>query len=236
MRALRILPLFAPLLLLGCEDPPAPAGTAAGSATATAAATTKKSAPPAMPPPKPLNVEGLKKALKCGGGGHGPCGVLDKFAGCIAWNPVARSGEGRWLGKGHVVKNGKFIDEFTLLRTKRVPLDEVGPGQLPAKIGITNIPDDRTTEQNHARKAIGAFSRGDVPRPNINKAITYINQRQDWPEAFSMKTEGHQVYVAVEAGAYLCELKNQQLMMVKLSGNREHKADGVYATLYAVTW
>ena len=219
--------------LAGCDDKPKqPAAPPTTSASATATTTTAQ----ALPTPKALDVKALKASLKCGTGGHGPCGVLDAFTGCISWSPVTSGGDGRWLGEGYIVKKGAFLDELTLLRSKRVPLADVGPGQLPAKIGITSVPDDRSTVRAHARKAINAYKRGDVPKKNINRAITYINERQDWPEAFSMKADGNQVYVAVDAGAHLCALKDQRLLVVKLSGNREHKADGVYATLYPVSW
>lgn len=235
MRALPALSAVAALsiCLLGCDDKPKPAPTATASASATAATTSQA---PTMPPPKPLDVAGLKQALKCGSGGHGPCGVLDAFTACTEWNPVSQSGDSRWLGEGSVVTKGAFVDQITLMRSKRVPLDEVGPGQLPAKIGIAALPDDLSTELGHARKAINAFKRGDVPKQNINAAITFVKQKDDWPDAFSMQAEQYEVYVAVEGGAHLCYLENQRLLVVKLSGNREHKADGVYATLWAVTW
>jgi hypothetical protein len=238
MRARRsTLPLFCALLslsLFACEDSTKKTAPSA-TATSEAKAPTKKSAAPAPPPPKPLDVAGLQKALKCGAVGHGPCEVLEQFEGCIDWSPVTQSGDGRWLGKSTVVKKGSFVDEVALLRTKRVPLSEVGPGQLPAKIGLTDIPDDRVTEKRQAEKAIRAYDRGDVPRPS-NQVIDYIKKRNDWPEAFAMKAEDHQVYVAVDAGMYLCQKDNQRLLAIKLSNNREHRGDGVYAMLHPVSW
>ena len=220
------------LALLGCDDPPKPPPPAP-SATAS---TTTTSEQPRLPKPAALDVEDLKKSLKCGAAGHGPCEVLGGFSSCIEWDPVTSSGEGRWLGESYVVEKGAFTDDFTILRTKRVALSDVGPGQLPAKIGIANIPDDLSVERSQAQKAINAFKRGDVAKRNINKGIEYLKQRSDWPEAFSMRTDGNQVYVAAGAGAYLCEQSDQRLLVVSLAGNREHKADGVYATLYPVTW
>lgn len=226
---------LATLALAACDDPNA---KTAPTASATAADTTpppKKSAAPAPPPPKPLAVADMQKALKCGGVGHGPCEVLEQFAECAEWNPVTQSGDGRWLGKATVVKKGEFVDEVALLRTKRVPLSEVGPGQLPAKIGLTTIPDDDITEKRQAEKAIRAYDRGDVPRPS-NQVIDYIKNKNEWPEAFSMQAEDNQVYVAVEAGMYLCQKDNQRLLAIKLSNDRQHKGDGTYAMMHPVSW
>ena len=222
------------LTLTGCDDPkPTPTAT-----SATAAATTTSSAAPKkqLPKPKPLDVKAMQSALKCGGMGHGPCEVLEEFSSCEKWNPVTQSGDGRWLGESSIVKDGKFVSDLVIMRSKRVPLAEVGPGQLPAKIGVVKIDDSLTVEREHAKKAIRAFKRGDVTKRNINKAITYIKQRKDWPEAFSIESDQNQVYAAVGAGAYFCAKKDQRLLVVKLSGNREHKADGTYATLYPVQW
>jgi hypothetical protein len=231
-RAALCIALLAAPAIAGCKDEPKPTAT---TATATASAVAPKSAAPAPPPPKPLDVEGLKKALKCGGAGHGPCEILDQFASCAKWSPVTQSGDGRWLGKSVNVKKGAFVDDVALLRTRRVPLAEVGPGQLPAKIGLTTIPENQVTERRQAEKAIRAYDRGDVPRPT-NQVVEYIKRRKDWPEAFSVAAENNQVYVAVDAGMYLCHHDDQRLLVVKLSSNREHMGDGTYAMLHPVSW
>jgi hypothetical protein len=111
----------------------------------------------------------------------------------------------------------------------------VGPGQLPVKIGIDTIPDDRAAERRHAEKAVRAYKRGDVTTPT-NQAVRYVKERTEWPEAFAMQTTGPQVYVAVAGGAYLCARQDQRLIVVKRAGSRSHPADGIYAVLWPVTW
>jgi hypothetical protein len=175
----------------------------------------------------------LQKTLKCGKGAAGPCGVLEELKECEKWSPVTQSGDGRWLGESFVVKKGSFIDELALMRSKRVPLDQVGTGQLPVKIAVTDVPGEHKT---NAGKAVRAFQRGDVPT-KLNLAIDYIKARQEWQGAFSVQAEDNQVYVASGGGVYICaHNKGQLLLMVKRSGDREHPADGVYARMYAVSW
>ena len=134
-----------------------------------------------------------------------------------------------------MVSQSKFIPEFTLLRSKRVAVNQVGPGQIAAKLGVANIPDDRAAEKRHAEKALRAYKRGDVTKA-INAAVRYIKQRDDWPEAFALQAEANQIYVAVSGGAYLCARKDQRLIVVKRAGNRTHPADGVYAIMWPVSW
>lgn len=223
------------LVILGC-DPNKDAGQVTPPAATTAAASATSAASGVAPAaPEQLDVGELKRALKCGAGGHGPCGVLEQLTDCLPWSPVTKSGDGRWLGEGHVVKNGVFVDDFVLLRSKRVNPGDVGPGQLLAKIGIDTIPEDRAAERRHADKAVRAFKRGDVTTAT-NQAVRYVKQRTEWPEAFSMQTAGPQVFVAVAGGAYLCARKDQRLVVVKRSGSRSHPGDGIYAVLWPVAW
>jgi hypothetical protein len=231
MRSLLLLAALA--ALAACDDKPKP-DAAAPTASATAAAPSASATEP-LPTPEALDVDALKKALKCGAAGHGPCSVLAELADCKQWDPVTQSGDGRWVGEGYVVDTGAFTEELTLLRTRRVPLDEVGPGQLPAKISIDKIPDDLSGERENAQKAIGAYKRGDVPT-KFNTGVEYIKKREDWPEAFSMKAKGNQVFVAVDGGAHLCALPDQRLLMVRRAASPKHPADGVYAMLWPVSW
>jgi hypothetical protein len=234
MRKLSALVILA-LLLFGCDQTPKP-GAGASSATATATGKAKPTTTAkAGPPPKALAVASLKKALKCGASSPGPCEVLADFEKCNAWNPVARSGDGRWIGTGYVVKQGKFVDELTVLRTKRVPLTEVGPGQLPVMIAIGNIPNDRDAVVRHAPKVIRALASGDVPK-HTNAAVAYLKKRTDWSDNYVMQAEGVQIYVAVDGGAHICVINNQRLLMVRRTGGSGNAADGVYATLYPVSW
>lgn len=214
-----------------CKDEPAPTAT---TATATAA--------PAPPPPtaapqtpEALDVEGLKTALKCTSAGHGPCGVLLEFADCKAWSPITDSGDGRWMGHGSVVEKGAFVDDIFLLRSRRVPTAEVGPGQLGAKIAIATLPSDRSVELEEAKRAINSYRRGDVPRPG-NTGVKFLKEMEDWSESFSTQAKDDQIYLANQGGGWLCAKDDQRLLLVRLASSREHKADGVYATLYPVTW
>jgi hypothetical protein len=234
---LGVSPLVGTLLALGtvmvagCEppasDPPPPA--------ATASAEVRKETPKAMAPPGDLEVSKLQEALKCADdAASGACGVLTQFATCKAWDASVPSGDGRWIGKGYRVVKGAVEEEFTLLRARRVPLDDVGPGQLPVKVGISAIPTDHAA-YGTAQRAVDAFSRHDVP-PNKNPAVSFVNDLEEWPEAYAIQTVGKQVYVAAEGGGFLCMGPKQQVLLVKKAATRGTVGDGLYAELWATTW
>lgn len=138
------------------------------------------------------------------------------------------------MGHGYVVKKGKFEEELTLFRTRRVPSSEVGPGQLPVKLGLTYLPSEHNAHATAAR-AIRQFARHDVP-PRKNPAVTYTNELKDWPEFSAIHTESKHVYMVFEGGAFLCTGAKQQLVLIKRAATRGSVGDGLYAELWATSW
>ena len=218
-------------LFLGCDKAAQPKPTkpkASASAKSTAQAKAKPKLRPAA-----LNVAQLKAQLKCSGGGHGPCAVLDEMKTC---EPLAlRSADMRWLGKGEVVDKGAFVSEIAMLRMKRVGTATVSPGQLAMKVAIEKLDDDRGTEKTHALKAIRELRRGDVTKAT-NQAVRYIKNKSEWQESFAMQAEANQAYVTVAGGAYLCLKKDRRMIVVKHAGSQTHPADGLYAVMWPISW
>lgn len=230
--------VFSCVLLAGCDDK-----TSTTAATATASATAE--APTAKPTaslapvekPKPLDLATIKKSLRCSGKtASGPCPVLEKFEACRAdWSPITQSGDGRWIGHGAIAKKGQFIEEYMIMRARRVGLADVAPGALGVKIAITEVPNEAAI-QNSIGIAFRALDRGDTVKPG-NHAVDFVRDKEDWPEAYAQQADGHQVFVATGAGAYLCaDPSTQALHVVKLAASSEHPGDGFYATLYPTQW
>jgi hypothetical protein len=230
----------AAFLLAGCDrgatGAPAPSATAADTPSASATGTAPPPAStPAAPPPAALDVEALKKALKCAATSPGPCEVLASFADCTAWEPASQSGDARWLGEAFVARKGAFTTDFAMLRAKRVPASAVAPGQLGARVGFALVPEAEKAAREHAEKAVRAYKRGDVTLPT-NAAVRYVKERGEWPELFASRAAASQVHLADDGGAHVCALRDQRLLVVRLAAAREHPADGLYAVLWPVSW
>jgi len=232
---------FVNVTLLGC-NPPASSGGAAPSAAAPASAAAETPAPPSAPvamspAPENLNVAELQKTLKCASSASsGACGVLTKFStACTAWTGVAPAGDGRWFGRGYVIQGGKTTEQITLLRSRRVPSTEVGPGQVAARLSVAELPKEAGLPFEHADRTIRIFERIDVPK-KADPTIEYIKQRTDWPEVFATRTTGGHVYAISQAGTYVCQGPKQQLFMVQRAATRGGSGDGIYAELWAATW
>ena len=232
---MRLGPLTcAVLLLAGCKDKPKPTTTTAASAAPTAVAAAPKVV---VAKAKALDVAQLQKALRCTKGSThaGPCSVLAAFENCVALPRLTGAGESRYLGEGYRVKSGAFVDEFTVLKRWSITTKEAGPGQMPNKFAIGAIPDTRSGAIRHAKKAIAKYRRGDVTKA-MNAAVRYVKERTDWSEARATPAEKNQIYISSNGPAYLCSLKNQRVLLVQQSALTDKAADGVYATLWPVSW
>src|SRR5262245_3818687 len=234
---------LAVLVLLGACDPK-PSGSGATGATSTAAAPTTASAAvkvsavpsstePVPPPPADLDIAGLQKALGCGGSAKsGPCGVLTGFASCKPWSADAPSGDGRWIGRGIEIDGKKTTEQVTVLRLRRVSLSEVGPGQLPARVGLGVIEKDEGNAYSEADRAIRALERTDVP-PKSSPTIAHLKEMTQWTEAFVTRTSGGHVYGISQGGLYVCEGSKHELFLVRRASTRSGAGDGLYATVWA---
>ncbi len=221
------------LFALSACDKPAPAPSAATSGSAAAA---EPPAPvPAPAAPSDLDVPAAQKALKCGGERSGACGVLAKMASCAAWNPVVPSGDGRWLGRGWLVEGAKTTDQITLVRARRVPTGEVGPGQIGVRIAVTDLPRQEGAAFDQAERAIRAFERADVP-PRSSPTLEYVKRRTDWSEAFAARTVSGQVYALTQNGTYLCQGPGRSLLVAQRDSAHDTSSDGLYAELWPTSW
>ena len=182
-----------------------------------------------------LDLPATQTALKCAKNPKGgACVLLAAFSSCSVWNPVVPSGDGRWIGRGHRVADGKVTEEIVLLRSRRVPLTEVGPGQLPVKIGLAEVPKTDKTLQEQAERALRALERHDVP-PRSNSALEYIKKLTDWSESSALRTKAGQLMFLADGDGYVCQGSKQQLMMIKRARGGG-PGDGLYAELWATTW
>ncbi len=232
--------LFVSTNLVACDPSGAVSGPSPQSSTVPALPPAVSTAPPALDTaptaPEDLDIKGLQKQLTCPTDAKsGPCSVLAAFGTCNQWNASTPSGDGRWIGKGYRVEGGKTSDEFVVFRARRVPQNEVGPGQLTLKIGIANITKSDGAAFEQADKAIRQFARHDVP-PRGNAAVEFLNRKDTWPEGFVNRTAGGQVYVVLEGGAFVCQGTHQQLIVVHRASTRGGKADGLYAEVWPSSW
>jgi hypothetical protein len=224
-------------LLAGCSDQAAPGAQASATATATAAPSpTAPAAPRALPDDLPLDP--LREALACAkvepDKAKGLCRVLALAGTCKPWAGLAQSGEGRYLGRAYTVEGPKREERLVIVRTRTVPLVDVGPGELNAKLAISLVPKD-DAQLGNADRAIKAYERFDVP-PKANPAVAWVKAYDSFEDLPAMRTTTGKVLVLDDSHAMLCEGDNQRLFLVHPAGPTGKKGDGVYAELWPVSW
>jgi hypothetical protein len=226
--------------LVACDQVGSTSGPAPQASTVPPLPSAVSTAPPALDTvataPEDLDVKGLQKQLVCPADPKsGPCSVLAAFTSCTQWSATTPSGDGRWIGRGYRVEGGKTTEEFTVFRARRMPQNEVGPGQLPLKVGIAELAKSEGAAWEQAERAIKAFSHHDVP-PRGNAAVEYLKRKENWPEGFVLRTAGGQAYVVLEGGAFVCQGTHQQLIVVHRAATRGGKGDGLYAEVWPSSW
>jgi hypothetical protein len=223
------------LVLMSCNADRGPAPAASASAAAVPSAVRTGTVEP-TPAADDLDAAPLKQALKCASDAKkGPCGVLAAFSTCTAWSGTVPSGDGRWLGRGFRVDGGKTTEQFTIVRAKTVPSSEVGPGQLPVKIGIAEIANGDGNAYDQADRAVRALERRDVP-PRQSPTIEFVKNKSEWPEASATRTKSGQIYVIAQGGGFVCQGPEQRLLVVQRATSIAANADGLYAELWPTTW
>ncbi len=225
----------------GCDPKGGESGAVTTAGSGAPASTSSSGVPivaadPVPPAPPDLDVAALQKTLACAANAKsGPCAVLAGFASCKAWSAEVPSGDGRWIGRGFEVDGKKTTEQVTVLRARRVPTGEVGPGQLPSRVGLGSIEKETGSPFNEADKAIRAMERSDVP-PKGNAAIEHLKGITQWSEAYVTRTAGGQVYGLSHGGLYVCEGAKRELYVVRRESTRTGTGDGLYATLWGATW
>jgi hypothetical protein len=259
MRAPLLLP-FAVLALAACDHSSSGSATPSGSSSAAASAASaapadsaggapagSASADPPVEggskyglgdPPRlaDADVETLQKGLKCTAVSAlkaGPCKILAAMEKCADWNPVATSGDGRYIGHGWQVAGATTTDIVTILRSHTVPQSDLKPWQLPVKISTDSIAKGAGPAFTQADRVITALSHHEAA-PAKNAAVDLLKTKSDWKdEAPAAKTMGSMIEMFSERPTYACQGPAKQIVLVQQDGSDVGvKSDGLYAELW----
>ena len=219
--------------LAGCDKPQDKKGVS--SAAASAAVEPAPSVAPVVPPaPTDMDVTALERDLNCSKSGpKQACRILKEFAASQRYTARTPSGEGRWVGQAFTVEKGVEKERELILWAKSVPTSQVGPGDLPYKVGFDFFPDDL---KSHAERLVRALSHGDAPSPK-NQAFPYVQSFVPGNPRVIVNTAGQSVHVTAEASVYIRAKAPRSVYFVNPSNSREAApGDGMYAELWLAVW
>jgi hypothetical protein len=235
MRISALLFLSAALVVTTGCDKPAPGGPT----DAAPAATPKPEPVPARPRPEDLDVSGIREPLKCAPNAKKPvCTVLSEFEKADAWNlDTIRGTDARYFGQVTVIEKGQTRTPFVFLIVKKVPTNDVAPGDLAIKVALREVDASLEKENTHAPKLLRALERDDVGS-RYNAAADYLKTYapSNWDGA--VVTAGPSTLLYSEGGVYVRETKTRRLQVVKLSAVTHDvtPGDGMYGMLHPVSW
>ncbi len=220
--------------LAGC-DKAATNKSAGPSAPSTVEPAPSASQPVPVPPaPADIQVEALLEELKCAKAGpKQACRVIKEFAQAQRFTAQPPSGEGRWVGQAYTVDKGVEKKKESILWAKRVPTSQVGPGDLPVKVGYEFFPDYL---DSHAEKLVRALSRGDPPSPK-NQAFPFVQKVVPGKQRVIVNTNGQSVHVTSEESIYIRAKAPRGVYLVNPSNaTGASSGDGMYAELWLADW
>jgi hypothetical protein len=224
-----ILALVAPA---GCDksEPKKDTGQVAPSAVA-AAPTVSAPAPPA---PADINVNALGEDLKCPKSGpKQACRIIKEFAQSKRFTAQTPSGEGRWVGQAFIVEKGVEKQREIVLWAKRVPTSQVGPGDLPIKVGYEFFADEL---KSHAEKLVRALSHGEPPSPK-NQAFPFVQKMVPSKQRVIVNTNDQSVHVTSEESIYIRAKAPRSVYLVNpANASGAGSGDGMYAELWLADW
>lgn len=216
-----------------CESKPHPSTAPSAALPVVPASAPIKIAEAPRPAPADLGLEPMLKDLKCDKKVKtDSCRILTDFAAGSRWTAQTPAGEGRWLGQAFVREKGVEKKQLILLWAKQMPTSQVGPGDLPLRIGTGTLADDFI---EHGFKMVTALSQSDQPSKR--------NQARPQVEAFVPTTHRGAVYTAgasmrliSEESVYLRQSGRKVLLVMPNQAQNAQAGDGTYAEFWRATW
>lgn len=230
------LALTVTLAALGCESNKgkvAIGASAASAPTAPAEAAPIKTAEAPRQAPADVDVAPLIKNLKCDKKAKtDSCRILNEFAEGSRFIAQTPAGEGRWIGNAFVREKGKETKRLMLLWAKQVPTSQVGPGDLPVRIGTSTLDEDLV---EHGFKMVNALSRSDQPSRR-NQARSAVDTFVPTTQRGAVNTAGASVRLISEESTYLRQSGRKVLMLTPSQDQAASPGDGTYAEFWRATW
>jgi hypothetical protein len=227
------------MCLQACDTKESPARPAAPAATSAAQAT----APPpvaALPPPvaqqasADIDVAALQKQLGCStSAGKQACRILAEFAEARRFTGDTPSGDGKWFGNAYTIEKKAEKNELMIFCAKRVGTAQIGPSDLPIRVGFGTLPEDKRA---HGQRLAAALSRSDVVGKN-NQALPFVKNFTPTGDRGVVPTSGASVRLIADETVYVREAAGQKVLLVRPSTRGSAApGDGTYAELWLATW
>lgn len=228
-------------VLIGCNSKTdATARITQGEPSATSPATTS-TPPPVVPAPKveDVDVSGLKQFLRCPSKGHvAACEVLEGFEQAESWNlTTIHNDVARYFGQATEIKNGVSQSRWVFMIVRRLPLNEVHPGNLAIRVALRDLEEKLTAENANAPR-LWRVLKHDNAAAKRNRMVDYLQTYAPSTWDTAGPTSGKSSILHVGEGMYVRQDAKYALYIVSVPptrpGSNEH--DATLIKLYPVSW
>jgi len=234
MNATKIAVMFTcALALFGCDEKTAKPGVALAAPSASEGPAPVKVLEAPRPAPADIVIEPLLKELKCDKKSKtDSCRLLTEFSSATRWVAQTPAGEGRWVGNAFVREKGVEKKQLMLLWAKQMPTSQVGPGDLPIRVGTGTLEPELI---EHGFKMIAAISRSDQPSKR-NQARPAVEAFTPTTHRGAVNTAGASVRLISEESVYLRQVGRKVLLVMPSQASGATAGDGTYAEFWRATW
>jgi hypothetical protein len=223
------------LCLQACENKAQPVPPAASVAPVAAPPAPAPVAQPPQPASPDVDVAALQKQLGCSATAVAKesCRILAEFAEGRRFTGETPSGEGRWFGNAYTVEKKKETTDLLILAAKRVGTSQIGPNDLPIRVALGTIPDEK---RGHGQKLASALSRADVVG-KTNQALPYVKSFAGASDRGVVATSGASVRLISDEVVYVRQVAGQKIIVLRpKSAAPAAPGDGTYAELWLAAW
>jgi hypothetical protein len=239
MRRLAFLSVFvaAPWLACGKASPTVAASAIVdGGVVRTGVQVTETPDAAGLPPPPDLDVADLDQQLKCPNRSTpNACRILKAFGQATRQVGQVPSGDGRWLGMGYRVERGRETTEAQMLSISNVPSNSVGPSDMPVRIAMEPLPDEKGRE---GRRVLRSLMHGDS-LPSNSRTLAAVKAWRSLNARIGMATTGLSVRLLAEEATFVRQANGNMVVIRQRTpapGAPPPGADGLYAELWPVKW
>jgi hypothetical protein len=233
MRAFALSCLVPCLLVAVACDDKAPKKTVAAAAPSAVETQAVTAPPPTRVAPADVQLESYLNDLKCGKkASTDSCRILMDFSTGTRATFNMPSGKGRWVGNAFIRDKGVEKKQITMFWAKRVPTGQVGPGDLPLRMGSGELGGDLL---EHGMKMVRALSQGDSASKR-NQARPVVEAFVPTTQRGAVNTQGASVRLISEETVYLRQSGRKLLMFAPNLSQSATAGDGTYAEFWVSTW
>lgn len=233
-----IFPVIFSICLCGCEKKSPTPTQQAASASATVV-------PEPVPEPKKrepvtdIDMQDLLKAMGCPSKTNvAACEVLEGFDKAEPWDLTTIRGDmARYFGQATTYKAGVPEQRWVFMLVKKMPLNEIEPGDLAVRVALRDLDPNLVAENKHADKLLYLLKQDDAVSKR-NRTSEYIlgYNANSWDSA--APTKGKSTILHIGGGTFVRQDAKRRLCLVSIEARQPGAAqvDATFVRLYPLAW